>query len=171
MVKLGQTVSERSEERNSKNCGSLYADVPKNYVLDALRSDLQLALEQTGERGGSVTRARTKWVDMAAKVLAERHHDNKPLSHHESTKHTTHHDGFTDLWRMVLWTAVKAEMYGGTTRGWTLVRQMVTLAGEGLELGKGKPSAWAWSQVREEVTALRRDYGSGMAGTFTKPIN
>ena len=166
MVKLGLTVSERSQERNSKNCGSLYADIGKNHVLDALRSDLHLSLEQTGERGGSITRARTKWVDMAAQVLAQRHHDDKPLPHHSSTKHVTHHDGFTNLWRMVLWTAVKAELYGGTTRGWTLVRQMVTLAGEGLELGVSKPSAWAWVQIREEVNALRRDYGSGRAGVL-----
>ena len=67
---------------------------------------------------------------------------------------------------MVLWTAVKAELYGGTTRGWTLVRQMVTLAGEGLESGVAKPSAWAWVQVRAEVGALRRDYGSGRAGVL-----
>ena len=164
MVKLGQTVSERSDEQNSKNYGSLYADIPKNHVLDALRSDLHQALEDTQERGGSITRARTKWVDMAAQVLAQRHHDDKPLPHHSSTKHVTHFDGFTDLWRMVLWTAVKAELYGGTTRGWTLVRRMVTLAGEGLESGVAKPSAWAWVQVREEVVALRRDYGSGLAG-------
>ncbi len=166
MVKLGQTVSERSEEQNNKNCGSLYADIPKNHVLDALRSDLHRALEDTQNRGGSVTRARTLWVDMAAQVLAERHGDHKPLPQHESTKHTTHHDGFTDLWRMVLWTAVKAELYGGTTRGWTLVRQMVTLAGEGRELGVAKPSAWAWVQVREEVNALRRDFGNGRAGVL-----
>ncbi len=166
MVKLGQTVSERSEEQNSKNCGSLYADIPKNHVLDALRSDLHLALENTQSRGGSITRARTKWVDMAAQVLAQRHHDDKPLPRHEHTKHTTHFDGFTDLWRMVLWTAVKAELYGGTTRGWTLAQRMVTLAGEGHESGVAKPSAWAWVQVREEVTMLRRDYGSGRAGVL-----
>ena len=166
MVKLGQTVSERSEERNNKNYGSLYADIPTNHVLDALRSDLRLALEQTEKRGGSVTRARTLWVDMAAQVLAERHGDHKPLPHHEHAKHVTHFDGFTDLWRRMLWTAVKAELYGGTTRGWTLVQRMVTLAGEGRELGVSKPSAWAWVQVREEVNALKRDYGSGLAGVL-----
>ena len=169
MVKLGQTVSERSEEQNSKNCGSLYADIGKNHVLDALRSDLQLALEQTAARGGSITRARMKWVNMAAQVLAQRHHDNKPLPHHEHAKHTTHHDGFTDLWRFALWAAVKAELYGGTTRGWTLVRKMVMLAGEGHELGVAKPSAWAWVQVREEVTILRREFGSGRAGVKSLP--
>ena len=164
LVKLGQTVSERSQEREHKNYGSLYADIPKNYVLDALRSDLNLALEKTTERGGSIMRTRTKWVDTAAQVLAERHGDNKPLPHHLHNQHVTHHDGFTDLWRMVLWTAVKAEMYGGTERGWWLVRRMVNLASEGIELGKDKPSAWAWAQVREEVLALRRDFGGGAAG-------
>ena len=164
MVKLGQTVTERAAQ--PKNCGSLYADIGKNHVLDALRSDLHLALEQTQARGGSITRARTHWVDTAAQILSQRHHDDKPLPHHDHAKHTTHFDGFTNLWRRMLWTAVKAELYGGTTRGWTLVRQMVVLAGEGLESGVAKPSAWAWVQVREEVNALRRDYGSGLAGVL-----
>ena len=164
LVKLGQTVAERAGQ--AKNCGSLYADIGKNHVLDALRSDLHLALEQAQERGASITRTRTRWVDTAAKILAQRHHDDKPLPHHEHAKHTTYHDGFTDLWRMVLWTAVKAELYGGTARGWTLAQRMVTLAGEGRELGVSKPSAWAWVQVREEVTALKRDYGTGLAGVL-----
>ena len=161
-VKLGQTVSQRSEKK--KTYGSLYADIPKNYVLDALRSDLGLAVEQTKQRGGSVTRTRTRWVDTAAQVLAARHRDNKPLPCHHSTRHVTHHDGFTDLWRRLLWTAIKAELYGGTTWGWQLTRRMIHLAQDGLELGKDKPSAWAWAQVREEVEALRRDFGSGRAG-------
>jgi len=164
LVKLGQTVSQRSEE--NKDYGSLYADIPKNHVLDALRSDLNLALEETKARGGSVTRTRTHWVDTAAQVLAARHWDDKPLPCHHSDKHVTHHDGFTDLWRRLLWTAIKAELYGGTGWGWRLVRRMVNLTRDAQDLGKAKPTAWAWVQVREEVEALRRDFGSGRAGVL-----
>jgi len=163
-VKLGQTVSQRSEK--DKDFGSLYADIPKNYVLDALREDLVLAVNRTQARGGSVTRTRTRWVDAAAKVLAGRFGDDAPLPCHEHEDHATHHDGFTDLWRRLLWTAVKAEMYGGTTCGWRLVRRMINLVQDGLELGKDKPTAWAWVQVREEAEVLRRDYGSGAAGVM-----
>lgn len=165
LVKLGQTVSERSEAQTYKPFGSLYADIPKSYVLDALKSDLELAVNQAAARGASVTRARSRWVDMAAKLLAERHQDHRALPHHESERHITHYDGFTDLWRLLLWTAIKAEMYGGTEQGWWLVKRMVILAQDAADMDVDKPSAWAWVQVREEVLALRRDYGSGMAGT------
>ena len=40
------------------------------------------------------------------------------------------------------------------------------LASANLESGVAKPSAWAWVQVREEVGALKRDYGSGRAGVL-----
>ena len=44
LVKLGQTVSDRVN--HDKDSGSLYADIPENYVLDALRSDLALSVER-----------------------------------------------------------------------------------------------------------------------------
>ena len=78
----------------------------------------------------------------------------------------THFDGFTDLWRRVLWTAVKAEMYGGTDYGWHLIERMIALAGDAEREGLSSPSAYAWSRVREEVERLRRDYGSGSAGAY-----
>ena len=55
-------------------------------------------------------------------------------------------------------------MYGGTTRGWVLIQEMIERVQEAKVTGYKKPSAWAWSKVREEMEALRRDYGSGAAG-------
>ena len=98
--------------------------------------------------------------------MASRHEDHRPLPHHLSDKHVTHYDGFTDLWRRALWTAVKAEMYGGTTRGWVLIQEMIERVQEARVAGYEKPSAWAWSKVGEELEALRRDYGSGAAGAL-----
>ena len=164
LVRLGQTVSHRVAK--SKDFGSLYADIPKNHVLDALRADLSLSIENARARGANIKRARSRWVDTAAQVLAARHEDHRPLPHHLSEKHVTHVDGFTDLWRRALWTAVKAEMYGGTTRGWLLIQEMIERSQEAKIEGYNKPSAWAWSKVREEMEALRRDYGSGAAGSL-----
>ena len=164
LVRLGQTVSHR--EANSQELGSLYADIPKNHVLDALRSDLNLSVENARARGANIKRARSQWVDTAARVLAERHEDHRPLPHHLSEKHVTHADGFTDLWRRALWTAVKAEMWGGTEHGWNLIDRMIALAEDARLEGFEKPSAWAWSKVREEMEELRRDYGSGAAGAL-----
>lgn len=163
LVKLGQTVSFRAK---SKDSGNLYADIPKNHVLHALRSDLSLGVEGARARGANVKRARSRWVDAAAQVLAARHEDLCPLPHHLSDTHVTRWDGFTDLWRRALWTAVKAEMYGGTTRGWLLIQEMIERAQEASVAGYKKPSAWAWSKVKEEMEALRRDYGSGAAGSL-----
>ena len=164
LVKLGQMVTDRAE--SSKDCGNLYADIPKNHVLHALRQDLELCLERARARGANLKRSRSRWVDTAARVLAERHGDHEPLPQHESKEHVTHHDGFTDLWRRLLWTAVKAEMYGGTGYGWGLIERMVALAEDARLEGFRKPVAWAWSRVKEEMEALRRDYGSGMAGAL-----
>ncbi len=163
LARIGKTVFRQPE---SKDSGNLYADIPRNYVLDALRADLSLGIENARARGANVKRARSKWVDAAAQVLASRHEDHRPLPHHLSDKHVTHYDGFTDLWRRALWTAVKAEMYGGTTRGWLLIQEMIERAQEAKVAGYKKPSAWAWSKVREELEALRRDYGSGAAGAL-----
>ena len=163
LAKIGKTVSHQPK---SKDFGNLYADIPRNYVLDALRADLSLSVENTRARGANIKRARSKWVDTAAQVLASRHEDHRPLPHHLSDKHVTHYDGFTDLWRRALWTAVKAEMYGGTTRGWVLIQEMIERVQEAKVAGYKKPSAWAWSKVREELEALRRDYGSGAAGAL-----
>lgn len=146
MAYLGQTVITPKE---SKDYGKLYADIPKDYPLDALREDLRIAGNRVRERSTAVRRARSLWVDMAAKALAMRFNDYRPQKHHQLEKHVTHHDGFTALWRRVLWTAVKAKLYGSTMRGWVLVQHMIEIAGEALELNK--PAAYAWSQVKLEM--------------------
>ena len=162
LVLLGQAVLAHAPQE--KSCGNLYADIPKNNLLDALRADLQLTTETAQARGTSVKRARSRWVDMAAKVLARRHGDQVPRPSHEHKQFVTHHDGFTDLWRRCLWTAVKSELYGGTRLGWTLLRKMIHLIADAVAEGKTKPVAWSWVQVRDDLEALRRDYGSGAAG-------
>ena len=166
MVKLGQTITDRQNQ--PKDSGNLYADIPKNHVLDALRADLDLALERASLRGSSLKRTRTVWVDAAAQVLAQRFNDDRPQPRHLSDHHTTHWDGFTNLWRRALWTAIKAELYGGTALGWTLLQQVIVRAGEGAALELNNPVAWAYAGVRDELDTLRRDYGSGMAGVVVK---
>lgn len=137
---------------------------PTKHVLHSFYSDLSLSVENARARGANIKRARSQRVDVAAQVLASRHEDHRPLPHHLSDAHVTHYDGFTDLWRRVIWTAVKAEMYGGTTRGWLLIQEMIERAQEAKVESYKKPSAW--SRVREELEALRRDYGSGAAGAL-----
>jgi hypothetical protein len=164
MVLIDTTVCSRTAKIISP--GKLYADIPKNHVLDVLKTDLQLAVVEAQLRGSSVRRARSRWVDMAAKVLAERHGDQRPLPRHENSSYVTHWDGFTDLWRRSLWTVIKSELYGGTGLGWALLRRMIHLASDAVIEGKDKPIAWAWVQVREELENLRREYGSGVAGEY-----
>ena len=166
MVKLGQTVSPRVAEKD--NPGNLYADIPTSYVLHALREDLSLALEQAQMRGSNIKRARSLWVDIAAKVLAERFGDNKPSSKYEHPDHVTHHDGFTDLWRKALWTALRAELYGRTEHGWNLLSRMIGLAQDARAAPIDKPIAWAWATVKSEGFAeLLRDYDTGAVGTLS----
>jgi hypothetical protein len=163
MVRLGLTVTNRRE--NKKDPCKLYADIPAQYVLDTLRQDLQVTLEGARERGASLRRARSLWVDTAAKMLAERFGEHQANKQHESDEHVTHWDGFTDLWRRNLWTAVKAELYGGTSYGWRLLQRMIALAVEVEgDPEVRRPTAYAWALVRDELEALRRDYGTGMAG-------
>ena len=78
MVKLGQTVSTQVTQTN--NDGNLYADTPNNYVLHALREDLELSINHAQERGLNTKRARSKWVDTATKLLTEHFRDNKLIS-------------------------------------------------------------------------------------------
>lgn len=164
LVRLGQSVSYRVE--NHKRLGNLYADIPKNHVLHALREDLRLSEDNAIKRGANVKRARSKWVDTAAQVLAARHGDDKPLPCHAHERYITHADGFTDLWRKTLWTAVAAEMYGGTQRGWKLVQDVIERAAEAQADGLHNPSAYAFKQVKEDVEVLRREYGNGAVGAM-----
>ena len=166
LVKLGQTVSPRAASNN--NPGNLYTDIPTFYLLHALREDLSLALEQAQVRGFNVKRARSLWVDMAAKVLAERFGDDRALPGHEHPDHITHYDGFTDLWRKALWTAVRVELYGHSKHGWNLLDRMIGLAQDARAAPINKPTAWAWATIKREGFAeLLRDYNTGAVGTLS----
>ena len=163
LVTLGQTVTNRASRE--KTSGSVYADIPDNVVLNALREDLSLAVSRAKARGANVKWTRSVWVNAAAKVLAERFGDASPLPRHAKAGFVTHHDGFTDLWRRALWTAVRAELYGRTGFGWNLVQRLISLSLEARGEGKRKPTAWAWAAVKREGFAeLLRDYATGAVG-------
>ena len=126
-------------------------DIPRRRVLDVLLGRREQLLEQTAQRGASRARARTKWVETAAHVLSETFNDR----------------GFINLWRKVLWVAIKAELYGATTAGWRLIQRMIDLADEGKhQPGLRRPVAYAYTQVKEAVEAFDRDYGAERAGTI-----
>ena len=161
LAHIGLTVSAQPKKQD---LGNLYTDIPNSLVLDVLTSDLHIAEEGARARGASVRRARSLWVDSSAQMLAARFGDEKPLDRHVHKHHITKADGFTDLWRRALWTALKAELYGGTNRGWILINHVIETVEEGKRLCVKNPNAYAWSLVREELGALRRDFGSGVVG-------
>lgn len=164
----------RPGPEESKSLADLYADIPKQHVLNALRADLQIRLARPGH---NPKRARALWVDSAARVLAERFGDSTPNPHatlptprsgihgfrfHAGKTHVVPADGFTGLWRKALWTALKAESDTGATSGWWYLDRLCHLATEGAQLGKRNPVAWAWTIVKREGFAeLLRDYGGG----------
>jgi len=130
---------------------NICSDIPKRRALDELLAAREELLEQAEHRGASVQRARSRWVNSSARVLARAFNDH----------------GFTDLWRKALWTALKTELYGGTRAGWRLLQRMIDLADEGqLEPGLKRPVAYAYAQVKEAMETLRRDYGGGRAGVI-----
>lgn len=45
-----------------------------------------------------------------------------------------------------------------------LLQRCLTLAEEGRGLPLDDRAAWSWASDKEEMEALRRDHGSGMAG-------
>lgn len=181
MVRVGRTVSTLARSKN--DLGYLYADIPRTHVLDALRADLKLAVEQAAERGASIKRARARWVELAGKILARRFLDDQPpngyvdttlpgrepspdepVGYEERNGHfyPVYAQGFTNLWRRALWTAIRAELYGASLEGWRLLQRFVMHADEGDQLGKRNSTAWAWTIVkREGFEELLRDYGTG----------
>ena len=162
MVKLGQTVPIGA---NKKDFGRLYADIPTKHLLDALRADLRLSEENARHRGANIKRARSLWVENAGQLLAKRHGEHCPRPEHDHPKHVTYADGFTKLWQKAFWTALKAQLYGGTEEGWRLLGRMILLAEEVEGEGVRKPTAYAWSKVkREGFSELMRDYSAGAAG-------
>ncbi len=162
MAKLGQTVPTRAKK---EDFGRLYADIPTKHLLDALRADLQLTEENDRYRGANVKRARSLWVENAGQLLAKRHSEDCPHPVYAHSKHVTYADGFTKLWQKAIWTALKAQLYGGTEVGWRLLGRMILLAEEVKGEGVKKPVAYAWSMVKREGFAeLMRDYGAGAVG-------
>lgn len=176
------SVSRRQQDQRT-NADNLYWDTPTRQLLDALLDDFRVRLEGVSARGGSVTRARARWVDDAARELARRFGDDRPprgyvttvspdaepkrgdpigLVEREGRWYQVYADGFVNLWRQGLWTALRTEMYGNTRAGWSILRRMVINADEACRGHVRRPTAWAWSIAqREGLKELRRDYGAG----------
>ena len=71
----------RSLEPVREDLATLYADIPDAHVLNALRADLSIAVGRAETRGQSVRRARKRWVNLAATILARRFRDDRPRDH------------------------------------------------------------------------------------------
>src|SRR5690606_34746824 len=77
---------------------------------------------------------------------------------HAGEAHIVPADGFTSLWRKVLWAAQRAEAMTGSLVGWRLLDRLCNLGVEGSQIGKRNPMAWAWSITkREGFDELLRD--------------
>lgn len=180
MLHVGRSVPGASLEQ--EDSARLYEDIPRKHLLNALRADLQLGIEQAEERGASVGRARALWVDKAGRILSARFHDDRaPLQYTDMLPEgqqaapgvpigytvrsgqiqPVYADGFRRLWWKLLWTAIRAELYGGTMQGWILLERMLMHAEEAQLMGKRKPIAWAWTLIKQEGFAeLLRDFGN-----------
>lgn len=170
MIHVGRPSTRKDKESLAK----LYADIPKQHVLNALRADLALQLEKAEMAGHSLTRTRSRWVELAATTLAYRFGDDVPKSHtalptprdgihgyrfHAGKAYIVPKDGFTNLWRRALWSALREETATGGATGWWLLDRLGVLAAEGGQVGKRNPIAWAWSIVkRKGFEELLRDH-------------
>lgn len=173
-------VGRPSARKDKESLADLYADIPKQHVLNALRADLSIHLERAEEAGHSLTRTRARWVELAATTLARRFEDDLPKPHaalptpregihgyrfHYGKAHIVPADGFTNLWRLALWTAIRAGELSGSARGWYYLGRLGVLASEGTQTCKRNPMAWAWTIVkREGFEELLRDYGRRKRG-------
>src|SRR5690606_37314647 len=161
--------------KDKESLADLYADIPKQHVLNALRGDLSIQIERAEEAGHSLARTRARWVDLAATTLAHRFGDDVPKPHaalpkprdgdqgyrfHQVRAHIVPADGFTNLWRLALCTALRTETEGASFKGWWFLERFGALAVEGAEGSKRNPVAWAWTIVkREGFEDLTREYG------------
>jgi hypothetical protein len=155
----------RSLQPVREDLATLYADIPDAHVRNALRADLSAAVGLAEARGQSVRRARKRWVNLSATILARRFGDDRPRDHvplpetrdgiagyrfRAGRAHPVPTDGFTNLWRRALWAAVRAEAELGSTYAWLLLARFTCLAVEARAMGKRKPVAWAWAVVKRE---------------------
>lgn len=103
-----------SASKDRESFADLYADIPKQHVLYALRADLSIQLMRAETAGHNVIGTQARWVDLAATTLARRFGDDVPKPHaalpaprddvegfrfHDGKAHPVPADGFTNLWR------------------------------------------------------------------------
>lgn len=119
----------RSAQEENKNTADLYADIPKQHVLNALRADLQIQLERAQAAGHNLQRTRARWTKSAGTTLAARFGDHVPRPHaelpaprdgiagfrfHAGKVYKAPTDEFTSLWRRALWAAQRTESKAGS---------------------------------------------------------
>lgn len=171
MIHVGRPPARKDKE----SLADLYADIPKQHVLNALRADLTIQLERAEAAGHNLSRTRSRWVELAARTLAHRFDDHVPKCHdalpvardgidgyrfHGGKPYIVPKDGFTNLWRRALWTAIRTEVATNSSKGWWCLDRLGVLATEGAQVGKHNPMAWAWTIIkREGFEELMRDHG------------
>ena len=167
----------RSLEPMREDPATLYADIGDAHVLNALRADLSLAVERAESRGQSVRRARKRWVNLSASILARRFGDDRPRDLvplpeprdgiagyrvRNGRPIPVPVDGFTSLWRKALWAAVREASATRSTYPWMLLGRFTSLALEARAARKRRPVARAWAVVkREGFNACLRDTHKG----------
>ena len=173
-------VGRPSVRKDKESLADLYADIPRQHVLNALRADLRIQLERADETGHSLVRTRRRWVELAAATLARRFGDDVPRPHaalpvpregvhgyrfHAGEAYKVPSDGFTSIWRRAVWTAAREEVTAGSSRGWWFLQRLGILVEEGSQVGKRNPAAWAWTIIkREGFDELLRDHGRHVSG-------
>lgn len=112
MIHVGRSAPEEHE-----SLADLYADIPKQHVLNALRADLHIHLKRAEAADHNLARTRARWTDLAATTLATRFGDHIARPHaelpspraglvgyrfHAGKVYKVPTDGFTSLWRRAL---------------------------------------------------------------------
>lgn len=139
-----------STSRGIENPVNPYRDIPSNAVLDAALADLEARLERAVEENTPLGLVRAAWVESVARAITLRLADAK----------------FENLWRRLLWVALRAELHGGTRAGFWFLQRLYRLALDAKREGVLEhPVAWALELVRSEgLQELERDHAMGAVG-------
>ncbi|HEX2863829.1 MAG TPA: hypothetical protein VHN99_04625 [Deinococcales bacterium] len=142
-----ESVSDQIMQENTVN---LYDDIAPKHLPDCMRAVLDVDLEIAREKGERLGLARARWVKATARAFALALRDLR----------------FENLWRKLLWTALRVELHAASSAGFHLLKRAFTLALDALHEGQlSRPVAWAIQTIRKEgFSELERDYGSAMIG-------
>lgn len=140
---------------------NLYGDIPRQHVLSALRLEFEERLALAKLRGSNVWRTCHRWVELAARTLAQAFGDRlspAPASA-GADRPCLAGDGYTGFWLRILWATVRTQVTTGDVRAWAMLQRMCALAVEAAADGVRKPVALAWTIIKREGFAeiLRDD--------------